>query len=294
MIETPCASVVHMGVSRTPLPAPRLDCGMSIKTRNNVHVHGEGPTTLVLSHGFGSNQNMWHHMLPLFASRYRVVTFDLVGSGGSDSSAYSRARYGNLHGYADDLLEVVEAFCDGPCVHIGHSVSSMVGLLAAIAEPGRFAAQVMVGPSPCYLNDEAYEGGFTRDDIDELLDAMAGNYLGWSSNMAPTLMGVVNGAELGGELTHAFSSSDPAIARHFAEVTFLSDHRADLSRSTTPTLIVQSTQDPVVPVSVGHYLHAHLPHSALSIIDNVGHYPHMSTPGACAAAISTFLQRQSL
>jgi sigma-B regulation protein RsbQ len=267
---------------------------MSIETRNNVHVHGDGPATLVLSHGFGSNQNMWQHMLPLFASRYRLVTFDLVGSGGSDSSAYTRARYGSLHGYADDLLEVMDACADGPCVHIGHSVSGMIGLLASIAEPSRFAAQIMVGPSPCFLNDGAYEGGFTRADIDELLDAMAANYLGWSSNMAPTLMGVEHGPALGGELAQAFSSSDPAIARHFAEVTFLSDHRAELPRSTVPTLIVQSTQDPVVPVSVGHYLQAHVAQSVLSIIDNVGHYPHMSTPADCAAAISTFLQRQSL
>lgn len=267
---------------------------MSIETRNNVHVHGDGPATLVLSHGFGSNRNMWHHMLPLFAGRYRLVTFDLVGSGCSDTAAYSRAKYATLHGYADDLLEIVEAYGDGPCVHIGHSVSGMVGLLAGIARPGLFKAQVMVGPSPCYLNDAAYEGGFTRADIDELLDAMTGNYLGWSSSVAPTLMGVVNGPELGSELAQAFSGNDPAIARHFAEVTFLSDHRADLPRSTIPTLIVQSTDDPVVPVSVGHYLHAHVPGSVLSIIDNVGHYPHMSMPNDCAGAISAFLERQVL
>jgi sigma-B regulation protein RsbQ len=263
---------------------------MSVKTRNNVHVHGEGPATLVLSHGFGSNQNMWHHMLPLFAGRYRVVTFDLVGSGGADASAYDRSRYGTLHGYADDLLAILAACCDGPCIHIGHSVGSMIGMLAAIAQPARFAAQVMIGPSPCYLNDGAYHGGFSRADIDELLDAMAGNYLGWSSNMAPSLMGEVNGPALGSELHQAFSNSDPAIARHFAEVTFLSDHRADLPRCATPTLILQSTQDPVVPVTVGTYLHAHLPGSTLNVIENVGHYPHMSAPDESAALISAFLQ----
>ena len=264
---------------------------MSVKTRNNVQVHGQGDTTLVFSHGLGSNQHMWHHMLPLFADRYRLLTYDLVGSGASDTAAYSRARYGALHGYACDLRDVIDAFCDGPCIHIGHSVGSMIGLLAAIEQPARFTAQVMIGPSPCYLNDGAYLGGFARADIDELLDAMARNYLGWSSNMAPTLMGEVNGPELGGELRHAFSSSDPAIARHFAEVTFLSDHRADLPRCTTPTLILQSAQDPVVPVTAGAYLHAHIAGSTLNVIENIGHYPHMSVPATTAACITAFLQR---
>ena len=267
---------------------------MSIETRNNVQVHGNGPATMVLAHGFGCNQNMWHYLLPLFAGQYRMVTFDLVGSGGSDNAAYSRAKYGTLCGYADDLLEVLDGFCDGPCIYVGHSVSAMIGLLAAIRQPQRFAAQVMVGPSPSYIDDGAYTGGFTRADIDELLDAMASNYLGWSSSMAPTLMGKENGPDLGGELTTSMSSSDPAIARHFAEVTFLADHRAELSMSTTPTLILQSTQDPVVPVAVGRYLHRQIAHSTLAIIENVGHYPHMSAPVESAAAISAFLQPRAL
>ena len=264
---------------------------MSVKTRNNVQVHGSGATTLVLSHGFGCNQTMWHHLLPLFADRYRIVTFDLVGSGHSDCAAYDRTKYGALHGYAADLLEIVAEFGAGPVIHIGHSVSSMIGLLAANREPARFAAQVMVGPSPCYLNDGAYAGGFERADIDDLLDAMASNYLGWSSSMAPTLMGVPNGAGLGGELKDSLFNSDPAIARHFAEVTFLSDHRADLPRSHIPTLILQSTEDPVAPLAVGDYLHAHIAGSTLCVIDNVGHYPHMSAPVDSAAAITAFLGR---
>lgn len=267
---------------------------MNVKKRNNVQVHGAGPTTLVLSHGFGSNQNMWHHLLPLFTDQYRVITFDLVGSGGSDTSAYSRAKYGTLHGYAADLLEVVDDVCDGPCIHIGHSVSGMIGLLAANQSPERFTAQIMVGPSPCYVNDGDYVGGFARADVDDLLDAMSNNYLGWSSSMAPALMGLIHGTDLGSELNSAFSSSDPAIARHFAEVTFLSDHRADLPQSIIPTLIVQSTEDPVVPLSVGTYLHEHIRASTLYVIENVGHYPHMSVPRESAAAIHAFLQRQAL
>jgi sigma-B regulation protein RsbQ len=267
---------------------------MDVKSRNNVQVHGKGDTTLVLSHGFGSNQHMWQHLLSLFIDDYRIVTFDLVGSGNSDASAYDRAKYGTLHGYAADLLEIIDAFCDGPCIHIGHSVSSMIGLLAANREPDRFTAQVMVGPSPCYLDDGDYHGGFSRADIDELLDALASNYLAWSSSMAPTLMGTANGPALGSELAQAFSSCDPAIARHFAEVTFLSDHRADVRRSRTPTLIVQSTEDPVVPVAVGQWLNANLSGSTLDVIANIGHYPHMSVPRESAAAIMSFLQRQDL
>lgn len=265
---------------------------MNVKSRNNIQVHGHGATTLVLSHGFGSNQHMWQHMLPLFTDQYRVVTFDLVGSGGSDSTAYSRTKYGTLNGYASDLLEILDDVCTAPCIYIGHSVGGMIGLLAANRQPEKFAAQVMVGPSPCYLNDGDYHGGFARDDIDELLDAMDSNFLGWSGNMAPTLMGTVNGPDLGNELTQAFSSCDPAIARHFAKVTFLSDHRGDLAGFTTPALILQSTEDPVVPVAVGAWLHAHLPGSALNVIENVGHYPHMSVPRETMAAITSFLQRQ--
>lgn len=267
---------------------------MSVKLRNNIQVHGHGATTLVLSHGFGSNQHMWQHMLPLLTDRYRVVTFDLVGSGDSDSTAYSRTKYGTLNGYASDLLEILDDICPGPCVYIGHSVGGMIGLLAANRQPEKFAAQVMVGPSPCYLNDGDYRGGFGRDDIDELLDAMESNFIGWSSNMAPTLMGTANGPELGNELAQAFSSCDPAIARHFAEVTYFSDHRPDLPRNTTPALILQSTEDPVVPVAVGEWLHAHLPGSVLNVIQNTGHYLHMSMPHETMAAITAFLQHQAL
>lgn len=283
------AASMSNAVPRHPHPAKN---SMSIATRNNVQVHGSGPTTLVLAHGFGCSQQIWHHLLPLFADRYRIVTFDLVGSGGSDGAAYSRAKYGSLQGYADDLLEVMAYCADGPCIYIGHSVSAMIGMLAAIDAPQRFAAQIMVGPSPCYLNDGDYAGGFERADIEELLDAMASNYLGWSSSAAPTLMGQVNGPHLGDELATSFSNNDPDIARHFAEVTFLSDHRADLARAAAPTLILQSTHDPVVPVTVGSYLQRHIADSALVLIDNVGHYPHMSAPADTAAAIDTFLRQR--
>jgi sigma-B regulation protein RsbQ len=244
---------------------------------------------MVFAHGFGCDQTMWRFMTPAFEDRFRTIAFDLVGSGGSDLSAYDRDKYASLHGYADDLLEILDEFATGPVVFVGHSVSTMIGLLATIKAPQRFAAQVMVGPSPCYINDGDYIGGFTRDDIDELLDTMDANYLGWSSSLAPAIMGAPNQPELGQELTSSFCRNDPTIARHFARVTFLSDHRADLPLSTVPALVLQCSDDLIAPRTVGDYLHRHLPNSTLHVIDNVGHCPHLSAPTASSRAIEAFL-----
>jgi sigma-B regulation protein RsbQ len=264
---------------------------MSVKTRNNVRIagEGEGAATMVFAHGFGCDQTMWRFLAPAFEERFRTITFDLVGSGGSDLSAYDRAKYGSLHGYADDLLEILDEFASGPVVFVGHSVSTMIGLLATIKAPERFVAQVMVGPSPCYVNDGDYVGGFSREDIDELLETMDANYLGWSSSMAPAIMGAPNRPELRQELTDSFCRNDPEIAKHFARVTFLSDHRADLAHSTTPALILQCSEDLIAPRAVGDYLRQNLPNSTLHVIDNVGHCPHLSAPTASSEAIEVFL-----
>jgi sigma-B regulation protein RsbQ len=262
---------------------------MSVKTRNNVRVAGNGSATMVFAHGFGCDQTMWRFLAPAFAERFRTITFDLVGSGGSDLSAYKRDKYGSLHGYADDLLEILDECASGPVVFVGHSVSTMIGMLATIKAPERFAAQVMVGPSPCYINDGDYVGGFSRDDIEELLETLEANYLGWSSSMAPAIMGAPDRPELGQELTDSFCRNDPEIAKHFARVTFLSDHRADLARSNVPALILQCSDDLIAPRAVGDYLHRHLPRSTLHVIDNVGHCPHLSAPTESSRAIETFL-----
>jgi sigma-B regulation protein RsbQ len=264
---------------------------MSVQRRNNVQVIGDGPVTILFAHGFGCDQSMWRFLTPSFQSRYRVVTFDLVGSGGSDCSAYDRQKYGTLQGYADDLIEIIDEFCTAPIIFIGHSVSATIGLLASIQAPERFAAQVMVGPSPCYVNDGDYIGGFTREDIDDLLLTMDGNYLGWSSNMAPAIMGVPDQPELGVELTNSFCRSDPDIATHFAKVTFLSDHRSDVPKSSTPALILQCSDDLIAPRAVGEFMHRQLPNSELKVIDNVGHCPHLSAPHASSQAIIAFLSR---
>ncbi|GGX73468.1 alpha/beta fold hydrolase [Massilia dura] len=244
---------------------------------------------MVFAHGFGCDQTMWRFLAPAFAERFRTISFDLVGSGKSDVSAYDPDKYGTLHGYADDLLEILDEFATGPVVFVGHSVSTMIGMLATIKALERFTAQVMVGPSPCYINDGDYIGGFSRSDIDELLETMDANYLGWSSSMAPVIMGAPGRSELSEELTESFCRNDPKIAKHLARVTFLSDHRADVPHSTVPALILQCSDDLVAPLTVGDYLHRHLPNSTLHVIDNVGHCPHMSAPNESSRAIEAFL-----
>ena len=237
---------------------------------------------------------MWRSLAPGFEDRFRVVLFDLVGSGASDLSAYDRRKYDSLQGHADDVLEVVEAAAEGPVIFVGHSVSAMIGMLADLKAPGRFAAQVMVGPSPCYINDEGYTGGFTRADIESLLDTLESNYLGWSSNMAPAIMGAPDQPELAVELTNSFCRTDPEIAKHFARVTFLSDNRADLPRLKTPTLILQCSDDLIAPMPVGEYMQRQLPHAALRVIKNVGHCPHLSAPGDSAIAMREFFETLKL
>jgi sigma-B regulation protein RsbQ len=267
---------------------------MSVRRRHNVNVSGTGPATMVFAHGFGCDQTMWRYLAPAFAKRYRTVLYDLVGSGGSDLAAYDRDRHGTLHGHAADLLEVVDEFAEGPLIFVGHSVSAMIGMLATIETPARFAAQIMVGPSPAYINDGDYIGGFTRADIDGMLETLESNYLGWSSTMAPVIMGAPGQPQLREELTNSFCRTDPEIARHFARVTFLSDHRADLPRSTTPALILQCSDDVIAPCSVGEYMQRTMPSSTLRIIENVGHCPHLSAPGASVDAMEAFLAERGI
>ncbi|GGQ09689.1 alpha/beta fold hydrolase [Streptomyces roseolilacinus] len=264
---------------------------MDICSRNNVTVTGrpDGPA-VVLAHGFGCDQNMWRLIVPALADRYRVVLFDYVGSGGSDLSSWNEERYATLDGYAQDVVDVCDELDLERAVFVGHSVSAMVGVLAAKAAPERIGALVMVAPSPCYIDDDGYRGGFTAEDIDELLASLESNYLGWSSAMAPVIMGNPERPELGQELTNSFCATDPDIARVFARTTFLSDSRRDLKDVRVPTLVLECAQDVIAPREVGAFVHAAIPSSRLVTLNATGHCPQLSAPEATGEAIQEFLE----
>ena len=263
---------------------------MSVMTRNNVSVVGATRgQPMMFAHGFGCDQNMWRHVAPAFADEYRIVLFDHVGAGGSDLGAYSRTKYASLDGYAADVLEICRELELRDVIFVGHSVSAMIGVLAAAAEPERFAKLILVGPSPRYIDDDEYHGGFTRKDIEGLLDALDSNFLGWSHTYAPAIMGRPDRPDLGEELTNSFCRTDPEIARQFARVTFLSDNRADLRRVTTPTLVLQCSDDIIAPSSVGKFVHEELRGSELVHLQAKGHCPNLSAPEETVEAIRRFL-----
>ncbi|MEU3062866.1 alpha/beta hydrolase [Streptomyces subrutilus] len=263
---------------------------MDIRRRNNITVTGraDGPV-LLLAHGFGCDQNMWRLVLPAWAEDFRVVLFDYVGSGRADPSAWDERRYSTLEGYALDVLEVCEELDLRDVTFVGHSVSAMVGVLAAAKTPQRFSRLVMVAPSPRYIDEDGYRGGFGADDIDELLESLESNYLGWSAAMAPVIMGNEDRPELGRELTASFCATDPDMARIFARTTFLSDSRPDLKTVSVPTLVLECSHDVIAPREVGAYVHAAIPGSRLVTLEATGHCPQLSAPQATAAAISSFI-----
>jgi sigma-B regulation protein RsbQ len=263
---------------------------MNTTQRNAVTLTGsETGQPMMFAHGYGCDQNMWRHVAPAFAADHRIVLFDHVGSGRSDLSAYDDDRYSTLDGYATDVLEIMHDNELRDVVFVGHSVSAMIGLLAAAREPERFDRLVMVGPSPRYIDDGDYRGGFLKSDLEEMLEALDSNYLGWSSAMAPVIMGNSDRPELGRELTNSFCATDPELARKFARVTFLSDNRADLERCRTPALILQCTDDVIAPTVVGQYVHANLPDSTFVEMNATGHCPNLSAPEETIAAIRTYL-----
>jgi len=262
---------------------------MSVLSRNNVRVTGQGTRPILFAHGYGCDQSMWRFVADAFADDHRVVLFDHVGAGGSDLSAYDAERYGTLHGYAEDVLEICRALDLDDIVFVGHSVSAMIGVLAALREPERFAKLVLVGPSPHYMNDGEYKGGFSREDLDGLIETLDSNQLGWSGAMAPVIMGNPDRPELSEELRNSFCRTDPEIARRFARVTFFSDNRDDLARVTTPSLILQCSEDAIASEAVGAYVHARIPGSRLVRLDATGHCPHMSAPLETIAAMRAFL-----
>jgi sigma-B regulation protein RsbQ len=257
--------------------------------RNNVNISGLGQRSMMFAHGFGCDQHMWDAVAPAFEADFRVILFDHVGAGRSDLSAYDSGKYDSLAGYADDVVEIGRALALEDAVFVGHSVSAMIGALASLKAPGMFTDLVMVGPSPRYLDDEGYTGGFSRAQVEELLEFLADNHLGWSAAMAPANMGNPDRPELGERLTNSFCRTDPKIAREFARVTFLSDNRADLPAIAARTLVLQCREDIIAPTCVGEYVHAAVPDSRYVLLDATGHCPNLSAPEQVTAAIRAFV-----
>ena len=259
--------------------------------RNNVKVFGHGTQPMLFAHGFGCDQNMWRFMTPAFEADYRIVLFDYVGSGKSDLSAYDPERYSSLDGYAQDVLDVCHALELRDVIFVGHSVSSMIGVLAANREPTLFDRLVMVGPSPRYINDAPdYTGGFDRADIEGLLETMEKNYIGWANFLGPVVMQNSDRPELAAELTESFCSTDPVIARRFAEATFLADNRTDLAGLQVPSLILQCSDDLIAPRAVGDFVHGSLPQSTFQQMQATGHCPHLSHPDETIELMRAYLR----
>jgi sigma-B regulation protein RsbQ len=263
---------------------------MNATEKNAVTVTGNpaGPP-MMFAHGFGCDQNMWRFVHPAFADTHRIILFDHVGNGKSDLSAYDEKRYSTLDGYAEDVLQIIHELDLYDVVFVGHSVSAVIGMLAAIREPERFDRMVLIGPSPRYIDEGDYVGGFTLQDIEEMLESLDSNYLGWSSAMAPVIMGNPDRPELGAELTNSFCRTDPEIARRFAHVTFLSDNREDLAKLRVPALILQCSDDVIAPAVVGDYVHKHVAGSTLVTMNATGHCPNLSAPGETIDAIRAYL-----
>jgi sigma-B regulation protein RsbQ len=262
---------------------------ISASDRLNARESGTGPTPMIFAHGFGCDQNMWRYVAPAFAGDFRTILFDYVGAGGSDITAYDPQKYGSLHGYADDVIELARELSVERGVFVGHSVSAMIGLLAARRAPELFGTLILVGPSPRYIDDGDYVGGFGEAQIHELLEFLDSNHMGWSQAMAPVIMGNADRPELGEELTASFCRSDPEIAKSFARTTFLSDNRADLSGIDARILILQCRDDVIAPMCVGEWVQRALPGSDLVILDATGHCPNLSAPEQVIAAIKAFV-----
>jgi sigma-B regulation protein RsbQ len=273
------------GIHSLPPAQPATD---SVLERHNLRLAGTDGPRLLFAHGYGCDASMWRLVAPRLEATCRTALFDHVGSGLS-RAPYDAARYATLEGYAEDVLAICRALGPEPVVFVGHSVSAMIGVLAAARRPECFSRLVLVSPSPCYINHDGYQGGFTREDIESLLALLDADHDGWARSMAPTIMANPDRPELSEELAESFCRVDPEVARHFARVTFTSDNRTDLARVRTPTLVIQSADDAIAPQTVGDYVHRHVPGSQLVVLDTSGHCPHLSAPKETTAVIQAFL-----
>lgn len=261
-----------------------------IISRNYINRLGKGNEPMMFAHGYGCDQNMWRFITPAFEKDYDIILFDHVGSGNSDEHAYDFEKYNDLNGYADDIVEICEVLKLEKVTFIGHSVSSIIGALAAAKRPELFKALILIGPSPCYINNDEYYGGFSKQNIDELIETLESNYLGWSSSITPVIAGTPNKSEFSEELHNSFCRMNPKIAKHFARVTFLGDNREDLSKVSVPALIIQSNPDIIAPVEVGKFVNKKIPNSSFTQLDSPGHCPHLTAPEQTIKAMKFYLK----
>jgi sigma-B regulation protein RsbQ len=257
--------------------------------QNNVTILGTGSQVMFFVHGYGCDQNMWRFITPHFKDTYKIVLIDLVGCGKSDESVYDYDKYNSLEGHANDIINICDALNLEDVCMVAHSVSAMIATLAAVKRPALFKKLIMIGPSPRYINDADYFGGFSEKDIEELLETLDSNYLGWSSAMAPVIMDNLDRPELAAELETSFCQNNPEIASHFAKVTFLADNRSDLKKLATDTLIIQSKKDAIASLEVGQFVHKNIENSKLVVLESTGHCPHMSAPNKTIEAMKNYL-----
>lgn len=262
---------------------------VNVLSRNNVQISGEGVQPIIFAHGFGCDQNTWRHVVDAFRKEYKVILFDYVGAGKSDLAAFDQQRYNSLNGFAQDLLDICSELKLEKPIFVGHSVSCMIGILAAVQQPSLFKKLVLVGPSARYLNDAGYYGGMERDDLEALFEVMDSNYLGWSAMLAPAIMGNPDQPELGQDLTNSFCSTNPQMARNFARVTFLSDNRADLPKLQVESLTLQCYDDIITPIPVGEYILKNTPNNQMVFLEATGHCPHLSAPQEVIRSIKTYI-----
>ncbi len=266
---------------------------MPVHRRNNVNEAGAGPRAMMFAHGFGCDQNMWRFVAPAFQDAFHTVLFDHVGAGRSDIAAYDRTKYASLEGYADDVVEIGRDLNLRNAVFVGHSVSAMIGVLAANRAPELFSELILVCPSPRYIDDEGYRGGFTAGDVEDILASLDDNYMGWSAAMAPAIMGNPTQPELSAELNDSFCRTDPEIAGDFARATFNADNRNDLPQVRARTLVLQCREDILAPQEVGEYVRDHIPRSELVVLNATGHCPNLSAPKEVVSAMRSFLSSQT-
>lgn len=263
---------------------------MSIERKLNARVKGDGSPTLVFIHGYGCDQNMWRFVAPAFADRHRCLLYDLMGMGGSDYSSYDLSNYASLEAHAGDLEALLDAMDIKDAVLVGHSVGATIACLTALRGSERIRALALVAPSPSFINDGDYVGGFDRESIEGLIGLMEQNFLGWTEQVAPVISGQEADGATTEELSESFCRTDPKIAKHFGRVTFLADHRKEMSQVALPTLILQCRADALAPVEVGQWLEARMAQGRMEIIEATGHCPHMTDPEKTIGALRGFLE----